>query len=491
MTASPSILSPQDTQRSGPISSSSLPTAAWMSVRPGHVSARPSPNATYWDPARETASRKQREFAILERIREMLVYVFDRTPFYRALYEQAGLAKDDLAQMPSLADFTARVPIVTKDMLRSSQERHPPLGDYLAVDQTDLKRIQGTSGTTRQPTLLALTEDDWQHVAESQAMQMWAAGLRPHDIVQVALPLGLYVGGWGLLSAAEHIGAVVLPAAGESSRRQFALMQRAASTVLCTTPSYALRLIESARSHGENAAQSSWRTVFLGGEPGAAIPSVRRRIQEGLGARVVDFGNVAELHPCSNMECVEGRGMHVYQDVVYTEIVDPERPSVGLPMGREGALVYTHLWRQAQPMIRYFSGDRSLMSDAPCACGRTYPRLPRGVIGRLDDQINLRGVKFYPSDVEHVVRSVAGAGSEFQMVRYTVAGVPELDIRVEADERIAPDTYDRLQAQLSHALRDELAVRVGVQVVAPASLPRAQFKARRLIDADVEELPVP
>ncbi|MEL7371750.1 MAG: phenylacetate--CoA ligase family protein, partial [Myxococcota bacterium] len=378
-------------------------------------------------------------------------------------------------------EFTHRIPIVTKAMLLQAQSREPPLGDYLAVERSRIQRIQGTSGTTRQPTLLAFTAEDWQHVAQAQAMQMWAAGLRPSDTVQIAFPLGLYVGGWGLLSAAEYIGATVLPLAGASSRRQLAFMSQTRATVLCATPSYALRLIEVAQAAGFDPAQSTWRMVFLGGEPGGAIPAVRGRIEAGLGVRAVDFGNVAELHPCSNMECSEGAGMHVYQDVVYTEIVDPERPSVGRPYGQPGVLTYTHLWRQAQPMIRYFSGDLSVMTDEACTCGRTYPRLPRGVIGRMDDQINLRGVKFYPSDVEHVVRAVSGAGTEFQLRRIENNGVPEVEVRVEASTTVEPDRYAALQTELVDAFQDDLAVRLAVRVVPPQTLPRGAFKAQRIV----------
>ncbi|MEM7675901.1 MAG: phenylacetate--CoA ligase family protein [Myxococcota bacterium] len=453
----------------------------WAEVSPGQSSGAPPNAAPYWDRTRETASPAVRDALILQRLRHMLTYVYDRPPFYRRLYDKHGLTRQSLAGLSSFDEFTQRIPIITKAMLLEAQRREPPLGDYLAVERNRIQRLQGTSGTTRQPTLLAFTAEDWRHVAEAQAMQMWGAGLRPSDIVQIAFPLGLYVGGWGLLSAAEYLGATVLPLAGASSRRQLAFMRQTRSTVLCATPSYALRLIEVARAAGFDPAQSSWRLIFLGGEPGAAIPAVRGRIESELGVRAVDFGNVAELHPCSNMECSEGCGMHVYQDVVYTEIVDPEQPSVRRPPDHTGALVYTHLWRQAQPMIRYFSGDLSVMTDAPCRCGRTYPRLPRGVIGRIDDQINLRGVKFFPSDVEHVVRAVPGAGTEFQMRRIDTGGAPELEVRVEAAAAVEPARYATLQTELVDALQDDLAVRLAVSVVPPQTLPRGAFKAQRLV----------
>ena len=430
----------------------------------------------FWDRARETLPPDQRQALILERIKRQLGYVYEHVPFYRQLYDTKGIRPGDIQ---SLSDFTRKVPVVTKAMLQQSQKEHPPFGNYLGVDFSEVTRIQGTSGTTGQPTLFAISGRDWEQVSEAQAMQCWAAGLRPHDIVQIVFPLSLYVGGWGLLGAAERIGAKVLPMAGGNTERQIRMLQQVGSTVICGTPSFCLHILETARDMGIDLASSRLRLGFFGGEPGGGIPAVKRRLEEGFGIEAIDFGNVAELHPCSNMECSHRTGMHVYQDIDYTEVVDPHDPNRSLGFNRRGAVVYTHLWRKSQPMIRYFPGDETEMTDEPCACGRTYPRLPQGIIGRLDDLIIARGVKFYPADVEETLRGIEGMGTEFRIVLERLGELDEVTVEAEYD----PEADVALFIQQSEQkLQTALGLRVTVTPREPGSFSRTEFKARRVID---------
>ncbi|MBW9265182.1 MAG: AMP-binding protein [Candidatus Thiodiazotropha sp. (ex. Lucinisca nassula)] len=431
---------------------------------------------TFWDRQRETLPVDQRQALIFDRIKYQLNYVYERIPFYRQLYDAHGVHPEAIKD---LNDFTTKVPIVTKAMLRQSQRDHPPFGNYLGVDFSQVKRIQGTSGTTGQPTLFAISGEDWEHVSEAQAMQCWAAGLRPSDIVQIVFPLSLYVGGWGLLGAAERIGAKVLPMAGGNTERQIAMLQQVGASVICGTPSFCLHILETARGMGIELASSRLRLGFFGGEPGASIPSVKQRLESGFGIRAIDFGNVAELHPCSNMECSHGSGMHVYQDVDYTEVVNPQDPNQSYGYNRRGAVVYTHLWRKSQPMIRYFPGDETLMTDEPCACGRTYPRMPHGIIGRLDDMIIVRGVKFYPGDVEELLRGLDGMGTEFRIILERQGELDQVRIEAECDTTVDSDLF---RAKAEHKLQSGLGMRVTVMPKEQGYFPLTQFKARRVID---------
>lgn len=435
----------------------------------------------YWDEERETLPADARRRVIFERLKIQLDTAYHTIPFYRDLYDRHKVRPDAIRH---LEDFTEKVPVVTKSMLRASQERHPPFGDYLGIDPVEIARVQGTSGTTGAPTLFAISADDWAHISEAQAMQCWAAGLRPDDLVQIAFPLGLFVGGWGLLGAAERIGAAVLPAGAGGTERQVALLARSGATVLCATPTYALHLADKAAALGIDTAGSSLRLGFFGGEPGAGVAATKHRIEAAWGLSAIDFGNVAELHPCSNMECAARTGMHAWMDVDYTEVVRPGEPACALPMGEPGAVVYTHLWRRSQPMIRYYPGDETVMTDEPCICGRTYPRLPRGIIGRLDDLIILRGVKFYPTAIEDALRTLDGLGTEFR-IRLSRAG--ELDEAV-VEAELAPDrpADDEARAALQAAAEAKLKSVVGLRLpvcLRPAgTLAGTDFKARRVID---------
>jgi phenylacetate-CoA ligase len=436
----------------------------------------------YWNEERETLPPQERRRVIFERIKHQLEYVYARTRFYRDLYDRHGVKPEAIR---SLEEFTEKVPIVTKQMLRDAQLRDPPYGDHLGVDPSEVVHIHGTSGTTGTPTIFGISRDDWEFMGEATAMQQWAAGMRPSDTVQISFPMSLFLGGWGMLGGVEKIGAKILPIGGGETERQVNLMYHLGSTVLCATPSYCLYMLDAARRMGRDPSRSTLRLGIFGGEPGAGIPAVKQMIEEGWGMKAIDFGNSAEVHPCSNMECEERAGMHVWSDVVYTEVVSKDDPHAAMPVGQRGAVVYTALWRRSQPMIRYWPGDETLMIDDSCACGRTYPRLPLGVIGRLDDLLIIRGVNVYPSAIEQALRDTPGIGVEFRIHTVRRAGsVVEARIEAESAEEL-PDASPRsaeLAASAEQKVRAVTGLRMPVTIVAPGCFPRASLKARRVIE---------
>ena len=441
----------------------------------------------YWNEERETMPPGKRRRFIFEKLKHQLEYVYPGIPFYRELYDRHGVKPDDIRH---LEDFTEKIPIVTKEMLRESQARHPPFGDFLGIDPADIFHVQGTSGTTGLPTVFGFSRKDWDMCSDVAAMLLWGAGVRPDDIVQLAFPMSLFVGGWGLLGGAQRLGATILPIGGGETRRHVDLMYHLESSVICATPSYCLHLLEAARQAGRDTPSSPFRIGVFGGEPGAGLPEIKRRLEDGWGMNAIDFGNSAEVHPPSNMECEARRGMHVYSDVVYTEVVAKDDPHALVPMGERGAIVYTSLWRESQPMIRYWPGDETVMSDDPCSCGRTYPRLPQGVLGRLDDMLIVRGVNLYPSAIEQALRDTPGTGTEFRV--YTRKNGPFDDVRIEVerDADLADTGSDDKTAGLRRAAEEKVkavtGVRIPVQVVASGSFPRAALKARRVIAEESE-----
>lgn len=424
----------------------------------------------------------ERDRFVFARVKHQLEYVYARTSFYRTLYDRHNVRPDSIR---SMQEFTEKVPIVTKQMLRDSQERLPPFGDFLAIEPDEIAHIHGTSGTTGMPTMFGISAADWEFMSEATAMQQWAAGMRPDDIVQISFPMSLFLGGWGMLGGAQKIGARILPIGGGETERQVNLMYHVGSTVLCATPSYCLYLLDAARKMGRDTRNSPLRTGLFGGEPGAGIPEVKRIMEDGWGFRAIDFGNSAEVHPCSNMECEERAGMHAWIDVVYTEVVDKDDPHAKMPMGERGAIVYTALWRNSQPMVRYWPGDETLMIDEPCACGRTYPRLPHGVIGRLDDLLIVRGVNVYPSAIEQALRDIPGIGVEFRIYTTKRAGsISEVAIEAEHDGS-ATASAERMSLIVEAAerkVRSHTGVRMPVTLVPPGTFPRASLKARRVVE---------
>jgi phenylacetate-CoA ligase len=445
----------------------------------------PPTGSRYWFPRRETMPPGEREVAILARLQEVTRHAWDHSPMYRHKWEEAGFHPD---QLRSLEDFESRVPVLTKQDLRDAQSRVPPFGDYLCVPDAEVFHVHGTSGTTGRPTAFAIGRDDWDAIANAHARILWAMGLRPGDTIFIAAIFSLYMGSWGSLAGAERLRAKTFPfgagAAGMTARAAMwlALMKPKG---FYSTPSYALHLAEVARSEGYDPRAFELKTMFFSGEPGASVPGVRDRIADLYGARVIDCGSMAEVTPFMNIAgTAETDGMLLWQDIVYTEVCDP-KSFHRVPYGQRGTPVYTHLERSSQPMIRLVSGDLTLWEDGPNPCGRTYPRLPQGVFGRIDDMFTIRGENVYPSEVDAVVNQLDGYGGEHRIVISREGAMDELLVRIEA----AQDRALRGDASLS-ALRDEaaralakmLGLRAKVEVVAPGTFPRTDFKARRVID---------
>lgn len=443
----------------------------------------PSSENRYWFPLRETMPAGEREKAILDRIRLVCRYAYDRSAFYRRRWAEAGFHPDHLR---SLEDFEEKVPVITKKELRASQAKSPPFGDYLCVPDSEIFHVHGTSGTTGRPTAFGVGRNDWNAIANAHARIMWAMGMRPGDTICIAAIFSLYLGSWGALAGAERLGAKAFPfgagAPGMTIRcAQWLDIIKPAG--FYATPTYALHLAQAALDEGLDPREFGLKYMFFSGEPGASIPSVRDRIAGLYGAKVFDSGSMAEMSPWMNVAgSAETEGMLCWQDIVYTEVCDPKTMR-RIPYGQRGTPVYTHLERTSQPMIRLASGDLTLWVDEPNPCGRTYPRLPQGVFGRIDDMFTIRGENVYPSEIDAALNAMAGYGGEHQIIITREAAMDELLLRVEADEgAFADGNAGQFRADVSHRIQKLLGLRTKAEIVAKGSLPRTDFKARRVID---------
>jgi phenylacetate-CoA ligase len=206
-------------------------------------------------------------------------------------------------------------------------------------------------------------------------------------------------------------------------------------------------------------------------------------LETGWGITVRDMGSTSEMSPwATNAGCEHNEGVHVIQDEVWTEIVSKNDPHTGMPEGESGALVYSHLRRESQPMIRFYCGDESHMSYAPCPCGRSYPRLPAGIYGRLDDMLVIRGTNVYPSQVQRSLLEVPGAGVEFKIVLVRTGALDQATVRVEHDPALGGDAYADLQGAIQRKLRSDTGVKFEVEILPPNTLERALSKAKRVDD---------
>jgi phenylacetate-CoA ligase len=443
----------------------------------------PPASQEHWFPVRETMDPAERDAAILERLREVCAYAYERAPFYRRRWDAEGIEPGDIR---SVEDFE-RLPVVTKDELRSDQAEHPPFGSYTCIEPEDVVRVHGTSGTTGRPTAFGIGAGDWHAIANAHARIMWAMGIRPADTVFIGSVFSLYMGSWAALSGTERLGAAAFPfGAGVAGQSQRAVnwMAQMKPAAFYGTPSYALRLAEIAGEEGIDPRDFGIRILFFSGEPGASIPSIRERIETAYGGKVFDSGSMAEMTPWMNLgESSAQAGMLCWQDVVYTEVCDPEMHR-RLPFGSEGTPVYTHLERTSQPMIRLLSGDLTRWESGPSPCGRTYPILPRGIYGRIDDMFTIRGENVYPAAIDEVLSAMADYGGEHRIFVSRAETMDKLAVRVEYGAELEGDdeAVQAFRDRAQEALRTTLGVSTAVVTVPPNTFERTEFKARRVVD---------
>ena len=446
----------------------------------------PDPAARYWFPRRETMPPAEREKAILARLQEVTRYAYAQAPFYRRKWDEAGFHPEKLK---SLEDFEDKVPAITKADLREAQARAPMFGDYLCVPESEIHHVHGTSGTTGRPTAFGIGRGDWQAIANAHARIMWGMGIRPGDTVFIAAIFSLYMGSWGTLAGSERLRCKSFPfGAGAPGMTARAAMWLAnfKPQAFYGTPSFALHLAEVARAEGYEPRDFGLKVLFFSGEPGASVPGVRDKIREAYKARVIDCGSMAEMSPFMNVAGSEqsDEGMLCWQDVIYTEVCDP-KTFRRVPYGERGTPVYTHLERTSQPMIRLLSGDLTQWVNEPNPCGRTYPRLPNGIFGRIDDMITIRGENVYPSEIDAVLNQLADYGGEHRIIITREGTMDELLARVEA----APGVFERgeaavaaMRAETGQRVQKVLGLRAVIDIVAPGTFPRTDFKARRVVD---------
>jgi phenylacetate-CoA ligase len=385
--------------------------------------------------------------------------------FVRAKWRAAGLAAAD--DLRGWDDFR-RLPFTWKREFVEDQAAHPPFGTNLTYPLERYVRVHQTSGTSAAPVRWLETQASWDWWTRCWGFVLRAASVTAADRVFFPFSFGLFVGFWAGFEGARALGALAIPGGGQDSLARLASMEALGATVLVCTPSYALHLAAAARERGIDLSTGRVRVTVHAGEPGAGIPAVRARIQEQWGARAFDHAGMTELG-AYGYECAEQAGLHVNEAEFVAEVVEP---ATGAP-AREGELVLTNLGRLGSPAIRYRTGDRVRVADAPCACGRTFLRLEGGILGRLDDMLIVRGVNVAPAAVEGIVRRFPDV-DEFQIEVFRAGELDEVRVLLEAHD---PATVGSVQ----EALRVGLGLRLEVRSVPPRSLPRHELKARRVV----------
>lgn len=429
----------------------------------------------YWQPALETQSRADWRRLQVDLLKAHLHHAYTGSPYYRTTFDAHGVHPDDLRTLDDLRRF----PFLNKAAIRERQVAVPPFGDLVAVPERDIVYISASSGSTGVPTASPFTAGDFDEWIDYEARQFWSSGLRPTDRYAHALNFSLFVGGPCVLGA-QKLGALSIHAGTLPSERLLAVLQQFQVTALWTTPSYAWHLGETAVRAGIDPKRDlAVRRLFVAGEPGGSIPETRARIEALWGADIYDYYGMSDIFgSCAGM-CTEKDGLHWAEDHILVEVLDPET-GAPVPEGERGEMVLTTLRKRARPLIRFRTGDVVSVTTEPCRCGRTSLRL-KGVHGRLDDMLIIKGVNLFPGDVEAVVRQEPALTGEYRLVVDRVEHLDRLTVEVEHIHGFNGDPAD-LRDHLRRHLKAATGVGADVSLLPPDTLPRAVHKAKRIED---------
>jgi len=421
----------------------------------------------------ETLSRSALVELQLERLQWTLKRAYKNVPHYRRAFDTAAIKPE---QLKSLSDFK-HFPFTVKTDLR---DNYPFKMFASAMDE--MCRLHASSGTTGKPTVVGYTRGDIDRWAGLMARSMAAAGARPGDIVHNAYGYGLFTGGLGAHYGAEKLGCVVVPVSGGGTERQVMLMKDFAADILCSTPSYALNIVEVAAQQGIDIASLPVRRGIFGAEPWSE--AMRAELDWQLGIKSVDIYGLSEIMgPGVACECdTERRGLHGWEDHFLFEIIDPETLEP-LPMGETGELVITTLTKEAMPMVRYRTRDITRLSDEPCSCGRSHVRILR-VTGRDDDMLIIRGVNVYPSQIESVLVAIDGLSPHYQIVLKNDGPLDAMTVEVEVapDAPSADDELVTKAGEVRHHIKSIIGVTCAVTARRTGEIPRSEGKAVRVRD---------
>ncbi len=429
-----------------------------------------------WNPDFECMERSDLDKLQGERLKQIAAYAYHKIPIYRRKFEELGIAPDDINGLDDLG----RLPFTTKQDLRDEY----PFNNF-AVPVEEVVRLHASSGTTGKPTVGGYTQNDLDLWAEVMARTVTSCGVTSKDVAHNAYGYGLFTGGLGFHLGYQTVGATVVPVSGGLTRRQLMLMEDFGATVITCTPSYSLVLAEEAAELGiDFKSRMKVRVGIFGAEPWTE--EMRVKIENRLNLEAYDIYGLTEIiGPGVSVECEHHNGMHIFEDHFLPEIIDPKTGGQ-LPFGEEGELVFTTLTKEAMPVIRYRTRDRTVLHQEKCACGRTMVRMEK-VRGRTDDMLIVRGVNVFPSLIEKALLSVDGLEPQYQIILDRPKDrLDKLEIWVEASltffEPIDTQALENLRKTAENELSQTLGISARVKLMGPSTIERSIGKAVRVVD---------
>jgi len=402
----------------------------------------------------------------LERLKGTLRQIEKTNPFY--FNKLNRLAANDVRSLEDIRKF----PFMTKDDLRDGYPFK-----YACADKTSFMRMHMSSGTTGTPIINPMTRMDLQQWGSIMARCYASAGLSSSDVIQITPSFGLFNGGFGFHYGAEALGAMIIPIGAGRSLLQLKFLKDFGVTALTAIASYPLRLIEVAEKEGFNFRETKLRVGILGAEVWS--DEVRRRIEDRMGIETFDIIGMTETGGVGlGIDCKAHKGIHVWEDDYLVEIIDPDT-GYPVPDGQEGEMIVTTLNREGLPLIRYRTRDiTTVISRVKCDCGRTSLRVKR-IKGRNDDMLKIKGVNFYPTQLESILLQHDELASHYQIVLEKPKGRDVITVMIETHKEVNSTVAEKIDMEIY----DMLGFHVDKFNFMPeGTLPRVPGKAVRVVD---------
>ncbi|MDR2267419.1 MAG: phenylacetate--CoA ligase [Christensenellaceae bacterium] len=426
-----------------------------------------------YDKRIETMPREELRELQLIRLKKIVTFAYEKIPFYKQKYAKARFHPTHIRRL----DDIKRIPFTEKSDLRDNY----PYG-LLSVPTTQLSRIHASSGTSGKPTVVCYTKDDMRVWTNCCARLAASAGVHSSDIVQVSFGYGLFTGALGMHQGCEKLGAAIIPASSGNTERQIMLMKDLQTTVLVSTPSYALHIGEMLEKLGYDIRDFKLRIGLFGSE--ASTEAMHAEIKRKLNIFTNDNYGLSELiGPGVSGECLAKCGMHINEDHFYPELLNSDTLQDAAE-GEYGELVLTTLTKFGMPVIRYRTKDITSLDYGRCACGRTTVRMSK-LRGRVDDMLIIRGVNVFPSQIEGVLLNMPEVGGQYEIIVTRDNYMDRLEVVVEvADGSLLTDfeKLNKLRDKIKHNLKTILQIDVVVKLAEPLSLKRYEGKSQRVHD---------
>jgi phenylacetate-CoA ligase len=434
----------------------------------------------FWAPELDTAPRERLREIQSRKLVAAVEWMYARSELFRSKCEAVGLEPGDVRGIDDLTSL----PITTKDEMSADLTASPPFGTFQSLTEEEWLahgwQVFQSSGTTGAARPFRYTQFDRRLWAWNNARALHGMGIgKGRDVALLCFGYGPHVFMWGMHYALNLMGVPIVPGGVDSNSRAH-MIDRYRVTLLAATPAYLLYLADVMRGQGLDPAASSVKRVVTGGEP---VPSTTQaRIAETWGVEVHQFYGCTEAAPsCGGYTCGAGHWLHFMDDTHVLETVDAESLQPVAP-GEPGLSVVTNLFSDSSPQIRFLVGDYTTLAYETCECGRAHVRALDGFSGRADDMLNIRGVTVFPSAIEHVIRGREELGAEFEIVLTATDGLDEIELVVECVPAVPESDYEAIASALADAFRARLELRPKVTVLPPDTLPKTEFKSKRVRD---------